>query len=81
MAGPNMRRMIRVTRLLSELGHTDVLDALDELARLRRRDAQWIGFALEVGKRVGCLASTFPDANDHVLRNLPPNAGGKRSDD
>lgn len=45
-----------------------------EAERLRKRDAQWIEFAMEVGKRVGCLASTFPDANDHVLRKLPPNA-------
>ncbi|MFZ5454901.1 MAG: hypothetical protein ACOY9I_04545 [Pseudomonadota bacterium] len=43
-------------------------------ARMQSRDAQWVAFASEVGKRVGCLASTFPDANDHVLRKLPPPA-------
>lgn len=43
-------------------------------ARMQSRDAQWVAFALEVGRRVGCLASTFPDANDHVLRKLPPPA-------
>ena len=43
-----------------------------EIARLRARDKQWIEFALAVGKHVGCLASTHPDANDHVLRKLMP---------
>lgn len=44
MAEPSVRRMIRVTRLLSELGHTDVIDALDELKLLRealQRAARW----------------------------------------
>jgi hypothetical protein len=43
-----------------------------EIVRLRARDKQWIEFALAVGKHVGCLASTHPDANDHVLRKLMP---------
>lgn len=45
-----------------------------EIEALQKRDAQWIEFAMAVGKRVGCLASSFPDANDHVLRKLTPNA-------
>lgn len=43
-----------------------------EIARLRARDKRWIEFALAVGKRVGCLASAHPDANDNVLRKLMP---------
>lgn len=31
----NLRRMLRVTRLLSELGHADVIEALEELKALR----------------------------------------------
>lgn len=33
--GPNLRRIVRTQRLLAELGHTDVIEALDELRRLR----------------------------------------------
>ncbi len=33
--GSDMRRIVRVSRLLSELGHTDVIDALNELKALR----------------------------------------------
>lgn len=45
---------------------------MDELNRMRARDAQWFEFAQAVGNRVGCLASTFPDANEHILRKLTP---------
>lgn len=31
----DMRRIIRVNRLLAEVGHADVIDALEELKRLR----------------------------------------------
>lgn len=45
-------------------------EAADELERLREREKHWYSFAQEVGNRVKCLASTFPDANDHILRKL-----------
>lgn len=51
-----------------------------EIARLLARDKQWIEFALAVGKRVECLASTYPDANDHVLRKLMPLNDGEVAD-
>lgn len=33
--GPNMRRIVRTQRLLAEMGHADVVEALEELRRLR----------------------------------------------
>lgn len=44
--------------------------ACEQIARLKARDSEWDQFALAVGKHVGCLASSFPDANDHILRNI-----------
>lgn len=45
-------------------------EAADELERLRKRDDQWFRFAQSVGDRVQCLASSFPDANSHILHKL-----------
>jgi len=36
----NYRRTIRVSRLLSEVGHTDILEALEELKALRAASQQ-----------------------------------------
>lgn len=39
MSVPNFRRVIRANRLLAELGHADILDALTELQALRAKSA------------------------------------------
>ena len=46
------------------------VSALREVARLRRHNAEWLSFAMKVGQSVGCLASSIPSANDHILRKL-----------
>jgi len=44
--------------------------AADEIERLRAQDAEWFRFAMSVGSAVQCLASSFPDANGHILRKV-----------
>jgi hypothetical protein len=36
MNAPNMRRIIRTNRLLHELGHADVIEALEHMQRMRQ---------------------------------------------
>jgi len=41
-----------------------------EIADLRDANKQWFAFAMKVGGHVQCLASSFPDANEHILAKL-----------
>ena len=36
MTDPNMRLIIRTNRLLHELGHADIIEALDHMQRMRQ---------------------------------------------
>ena len=56
-------------------------EAADELERLRKRDEQWFKFAWNVGERVQCLASTFPDSNSHILHKLDTMATSEQDAD
>lgn len=38
----------------------------DEVARVTDERDAWFSWAVELGKKVGCLASTFPDSNSHI---------------
>ena len=42
-----------------------------EVSELRAANNQWFALIMEIGRRVGCLASSFPDANNHILGKLP----------
>ena len=42
-----------------------------EVSELRAANNQWFALTMEIGRRVGCLASSFPDANNHILEKLP----------
>lgn len=42
-----------------------------ELAELRAKDEKWFALVMDIGRRVGCLASSFPDGNGHILAKLP----------
>ena len=65
---PNLRRIMRVQRLLAELGLSDVLEALEELKQLRTAPAE--------GEKCWCLA-----CNGNTVRTmmtLCPDCGNKR---
>lgn len=51
-----------------------VVEAAYKAGKAADVNKQWFALVMEIGKRVGCLASSFPAGNAHILAKLPPNA-------
>lgn len=45
--------------------------AVGEIRRMQGQCDAWFALMMEIGRRVGCLASSFPDGNNHILSRLP----------